>query len=229
MLNPEWDFDARNIAVVRVGGKGNFRRYREFFGTFGLEVRVITDLDALVDQFGGLGPEDECIRAQGILLQEADRLLSAGASTTLSGEQKRQIANSRAFQQRYDDVRAVVRRARAGQPIADEDLSLLDELFAGEESRQRCWALRARAELAGAKEALLVTLRRKGIHVFSRGSLEDYYPAGMGDGDKPSRALGACALVADAQGARNCCLCIADGTGGRRPEFDLLFEDIFAV
>ena len=40
-LRPNWDFDIKNVALVRVSGKGNFSRFRKFFEAFGIDVRIV--------------------------------------------------------------------------------------------------------------------------------------------------------------------------------------------
>ena len=55
LLNTEWDFESKNVALVRVSGKGNFGRFRSFFEAFGIEVKIVADLDALFEGFQHLG------------------------------------------------------------------------------------------------------------------------------------------------------------------------------
>ena len=48
-LDPSWDLAQVPILFVRITGKGNIRRYRDFFARFGVRVPVIADLDLLVN------------------------------------------------------------------------------------------------------------------------------------------------------------------------------------
>ena len=41
------DFDQRNVAVVPVGSKTSFRQYTDLLDTFGIQWKIVTDLDAL--------------------------------------------------------------------------------------------------------------------------------------------------------------------------------------
>ncbi len=50
-LNPSWDVAQVPVVFARITGKGNIRRYREFFSRFGVRVPVIADLDLLVNGF----------------------------------------------------------------------------------------------------------------------------------------------------------------------------------
>ena len=54
-LNEEWDFAKSHIALVKIGGKGNVQRFRQFFERFGIEVSVVADLDILIDGYEKLG------------------------------------------------------------------------------------------------------------------------------------------------------------------------------
>jgi len=44
-IDPEWDVAKVPLLFARITGKGNIRRYRNFFARFGVRVPVIADLD----------------------------------------------------------------------------------------------------------------------------------------------------------------------------------------
>jgi len=65
ILNPEWTFEDKNTALVEVGGKGNFSKFRRFFESFGLKVSILSDLDVLVKDFNHLGASEEAVTLRG--------------------------------------------------------------------------------------------------------------------------------------------------------------------
>lgn len=54
LFSEQWDDVERNVMFVKIEGKGNVTRYRDFFDNFGVPVHVITDLDALSSGFNHL-------------------------------------------------------------------------------------------------------------------------------------------------------------------------------
>ena len=58
-LNPAWDVVKMPVVFARITGKGNIRRYREFFRRFTVRVPVIADLDLLVNGFHHIEPTKE--------------------------------------------------------------------------------------------------------------------------------------------------------------------------
>ena len=228
-LNRAWDFDQRNIAVVRVGGKGNFGRYRKFFNCFDVDVRIIADLDAIVDQFEKLGPDEESSRLHTLVMQRADALIQNGTGIPeLNRDQIEGITAQRRFRERYNRCKGVAAKIALGSDTTPEELRDFSELFLPERNYMRAWVLRNCGSVRTEKEALLRALRASGIHVLSGGSIEDYHPAGTTGEDKPTRALAACSRIGSRADAVACCPVLADPSGIPRPEFDLIFDDIFA-
>src|SRR5699024_7530997 len=66
----------KNIMFVKIDGKGNIRRYREFFSAFKIPIHVITDLDALVRGFEQLTQDSEILVAHSRLMGEIDKTTS---------------------------------------------------------------------------------------------------------------------------------------------------------
>ena len=58
-LNPAWDIVKVPVHFARITGKGNIRRYREFFRKFDVRVPVIADLDLLLNGFHHVSPSEE--------------------------------------------------------------------------------------------------------------------------------------------------------------------------
>ncbi len=58
VLDPAWECRQLPVGFVRIGGKANIRRYREFFSRFGMRALVVTDLDFLLGAGAGeLSPQ----------------------------------------------------------------------------------------------------------------------------------------------------------------------------
>lgn len=51
LLVPNWEAICSHYQFIRIGGKSNFSRYRDFFQEFNVEVAFITDLDVLLGEF----------------------------------------------------------------------------------------------------------------------------------------------------------------------------------
>lgn len=70
-LRVDWDFVKKNIAIVKINGKGSIKRFKEFFTAFDIPIVVITDLDILVNKFS-LDVEQDIKRLRSNLLQKVD-------------------------------------------------------------------------------------------------------------------------------------------------------------
>lgn len=228
VLDSRWDFDRRNIAMIRIGGKGNFARYRAFFEGFNVDVRIIADLDALVDQFEKLGAPPEIHSFRSDLLKAVDGLIEKRSSDhTLARKDIERITGTRTFRDRYAECKRIAAELAAGNVVTPQDLTHFGALFAPEHDYHRQYAIGNSEELARQKGTLLSRLRSHGINVLSRGCIEDYYPPDCEGPDKPSRALAACSRVRTAKDALACCPQLEDGDNGIHPEFKLVFENIF--
>jgi putative ATP-dependent endonuclease of OLD family len=74
-LNPAWDVTQVPLLFSRITGKGNIRRYRDFFSRFGVRVQVIADLDLLLNGFDHIAPNDALKVARDNLLAKVDSLI----------------------------------------------------------------------------------------------------------------------------------------------------------
>lgn len=230
VLNRDWDFDARNVAIIPVGGKGSFRRYCDFFSEFGVRVTMIADLDALVDQFSGLGAMEQCGAARSRLFAALDAQIATMTPTEgIKSGHARGIVGTRSFAQKYEAVCAVIKRVQGGGTPSPEEVELLDDLLSDNQHRQRVYVLREGLAGAAEKLSLIKSLRAHGVHVWSKGAMEEYYPAGVPKLDKPTRALAAREVLRSREEVVACCHDLEDGDGKMRPEFDLVFEAIFTA
>lgn len=74
-LNNSWDAAKVPIAFARITGKGNIRRYREFFAKFEVRVPVIADLDLLISGFEHIAPNEALKIARDKLIERVDALI----------------------------------------------------------------------------------------------------------------------------------------------------------
>jgi len=196
-LNPEWNFDKKNISLVRVSGKGNFGRFRNFFESFGLRVVVVADLDAMFKDYQHLGGSDEATQLRNTAIENIDRRIQAlqVVAEPNSRQIKRQT-NTQSWAQRYESVRQIVRAIQASGNTTPEQIANLDELFTWETPIAREKACLEDDEARAALRPVLDNLRGSGIAVLSRGAIESYYPANTpNSSSKPARAISACDLV----------------------------------
>lgn len=227
LLNPAWDFEQKSIALVRVSGKGNFAKFRRFFSGFGIDVKIVADLDALFDGYQHLGASAAATAIRQGVLQKIDARI--GALGTIAEPAARQIkdkVHQESWKERYLAAKASLRAIQASREVDDDALRLLDGLFTWEQEIARVKVCRDDAEAAQYLVPLLDALRSEGICVLSAGAIEDYYPqATPGSGPKPERALSACALVATREAAATLARPLGDG---RDCELHEIFEQLFA-
>ena len=190
-LDTKWNCRSNSVAFVRVSGKGSIARYRSFFKRFDVPLFVITDLDTIDDGFDKLEPTDAAKNFRSELLNKVD-LANAGAglSGTVKAEVIKTAQTNKGIQQLWTDV-------RAAKIAFDEDKSrysdfeaAVDAFFAWEKQniRRECIRKAEETDVNAAKLALIWELRKDGVFVLERGTLEDYFPAEVTGSDKPSRA-----------------------------------------
>ena len=77
-----------------------------------------------------------------------------------------------------------------------DTLTLIDGLFTWEADTARVRACRQDGDARAALVPALTQIRAGGVHILSRGAIEDYYPDGtLASGPKPDRALDACERI----------------------------------
>lgn len=225
-LNPSWNFDKQNVAVVKVGGKGSFARYREFFESFSVDVRIVADLDAIADQFEKLGASEAAVQMRAALITEAQTLLKKIEMSDPSRSQMRDLVSKMTFRERYNRCKELANKCSLGATLSAAEKEEFSLLFAEEIGLEIRVVLQGDESLRDRKLALINRLRDDGIIVLSKGAIEEYYPEGARGEDKPSRALHACHLVPD----RDLALTLSDQIvgGDGRTELEHAFEAIFA-
>lgn len=233
ILNPDWDFTLRNIPIIRINGKGNVKKYREFYEKFGLEVHTIVDLDALLGDFDKLTSDEEIVRCRSRLFEIVDGVAEASATTArMTGERiKAMTVQKDSWRDRYDRLKYFARETSRGNysVINDEACQEIESLFSWESAdiRKQILFLGSHSVVQEAQGTLLDMLRNQNVYVLSQGTLEQYYPPGVIGADKPTKALHACSLVKSRDAIEQVCpTVVIDGES--MLELETMFRRIFS-
>jgi predicted ATP-dependent endonuclease of OLD family len=224
LFNEKWDFRTSSTSLVKINGKGSFKRYRDFFARFEANVLMIADLDVLLESFDKLDPSENAKKLRNDLIQlidgiidEANKLKSPPPNLLkeeLQRERAKELYNQLITARRANDI--------------EKQGIILDDLFIFERTRPRLEILRDKTnnEVLAKKRDLLSELRTSGIYVLERGAIEEYYPDGVTGSDKPSKAQSFCKLVSNEEEARILSDVIPeDGTS--LSELELILKGIF--
>jgi energy-coupling factor transporter ATP-binding protein EcfA2 len=182
-VNPLWDFDKGNVRLVKVGGKGNFARYIEFFKRFRVTTMVLADLDVLLGEFDKLclRSDSPCIQMRADLLQKVSDLVGV---IDVDGSDTKETWKARG--QRFLHIIASVINEIKPAPADIEFLRAIQEEVGLKQAKLKL--LKSDASLRLDKLALLRALRSEGIMILERGALEDYYPSNITGADKTAKA-----------------------------------------
>ncbi len=192
-------------------------------------MRIIADLDALIDQYEKLGAPTDAAQPRSDLLASIDQIIAAKpCSYDIKTEKRKDLCAKSTFRDRYEQCKSVAERLVNGGTANEEKRHMFCQLFAEEQNLRRSVVLASDPTVRTAKESLLASLRNHGVCVLSKGSIEDYYPTLCDGSDKPSKALSACTKVSTPQDARALCASVNDGQSNERPELELIFEAVFA-
>lgn len=226
IMSVQWDFDAKNVALVRVSGKGNFAKFRAFFSAFGIEVKLVADLDALFDGYQHLGGSVNAQNARTTALQTIDaRIAAANIRPELSKKQIQSRVSQQSWRDRYETAKRTLREIQRTLQVDAASLARLDDLFTWEQDVARVRACTEDLESAEAILPLLHILRSEGICVLRKGAIEDYYPEGVPtSGPKPDRAFAAISQVNTVADANSLS---APTRPGGNSELHEIFEELF--
>jgi putative ATP-dependent endonuclease of OLD family len=227
-INSAWSFVDKNIALVEVGGKGNFSKFRRFFESFGLKVSILTDLDVLIKDFHHLGASDESVAQKGRLLQSLNqRVDELGITPQLTGRRVKKQCKNPQWIDKYETAKHVIEQVVQAGSATVEQIETFNSLFEWEEDESKYIVLTTDDEVKQEMIALLDRLRGEGIYVLSRGAIEQYYPAEvLGNTSKPERALSVIEHVTTTAQA----IALSSSLGDDRPtEFEEILSSIFGA
>jgi putative ATP-dependent endonuclease of the OLD family len=224
-LNPEWNFDAKSIPIVRISGKGNIAKYKTFFNEFGIDVHSILDLDVLTKGFDKIGAcsQNQIIHKK--LIDEIDDIIKKeDMDCTPSKEKIRDMIRSLFWREKYQRLKVLANEVCKGHIPTPEETEEINLLFSEEIIMKRQEILESDRELHF-KSALLEALRDDKIYILFRGEIEAYYPLGTNGDDKPSKALNACKLLPNKEAVLSNCPFVKNGDIEEK-EFELIFKNI---
>lgn len=69
---------------MKINDKGSFKRYKEFFERFEVDVARITDLDILLNDFDKIEPTKKATELRDQLLKDVDRIIVCCCKIALS-------------------------------------------------------------------------------------------------------------------------------------------------
>lgn len=230
-LDPSWDVAQVPVLFARITGKGNIRRYREFFTRFGVRVPVIADLDILVNGFDHIAPDNAVKAARSDLLAKVDELIVPDANDP-SQKDAKDAHDSGELRGLWRRVRERQTEFQAGACTQDDHDLAVEAFFAWQRKSDRLTVLATSADeqLLQLKWRLFEMLRAVDVYVLERGAIEQYYPDNIIGTDKPSRAQDFCAKVASRDAILACCGeqdFVRDGILAKEKEFTLIFNSIF--
>lgn len=230
-LNAAWDVAQVPVLFVRITGKGNIRRYREFFSRFGVRVPVIADLDLLVNGFDHIAPGDAVKTARNNLLAKVDELIVPDTNGQ-SAKDAKDAHDSGELRGLWRKVREFQEKLKAGTCTQAEHDAVVEAFFAWQRKDDRLTVLKTSKDvhIIKLKNRLLEMLRAVDVYVLQRGTIEQYYPDSITGADKPSRAQDFCSKVATRDAILACCgeqTLERDGTTVSNNEFEVIFQGIF--
>lgn len=224
LFNEKWDFRASSTSLVKINGKGSFKRYRDFFERFEVKVLMIADLDALLENFDKLDPSEKAKMLRSELIQLVDSIIDE-ANKLASPPPK--LLKEELQRERAKELHVQLIAARQAKDI-DEQGTILDKLFIFERTRPRLEILSDKTynEVLSKKRDLLTELRVSGIYILERGAIEKYYPNNVTGSDKPSKAQSFCKIVSDVKKARKLSDIIQEGSSNYS-ELEVILNGIF--
>jgi putative ATP-dependent endonuclease of OLD family len=228
VLNSEWDFDNKGIPVIKLNGKGNVARFKEFFGHFGIELHCILDLDVLIGGFGQLEAAAATSEIRASMLEEVDRIIeNEDVTITLGKERIQRLVHSYTWRQRYSQFKKYANKISLGEPLSDDERMELENLFPEEKNEGRKLVLQRGFDVVPNKLDTIVALYAENTYVLSQGAVENYYPDGVQGGDKPTRAMQVCELLKTRADINQVCPSI-EIDGDNTTEFEHIFKRIFS-
>lgn len=232
-LNPQWDVSRLPVHFARITGKGNIRRYRDFFHRFGVRVSVIADLDLLLEGFQHVPFCESVVKLRNRLIDRVDQLVEPdGPDAEPTGKEAKKAHGSGELKGLWKKVKLRSEAFKSEQCTFEHVQDAMDDFLGWQRKSDRLSILMGSddSELLQLKWELLDALRLLDVYVLERGAIESYYPDAVTGSDKPSRAQRFCEEMLTADAILSCCgkqKIVRNGDSIETPEFTLIFESIF--
>lgn len=195
LLNQKYDFKNNSISLVKINGKGSFKRYKEFFEKFDIDVYLITDLDILTEGFTKVEASEDAKQLRDELLRVVDRIID--------DENLKTPPNNELLKEELqkDKRKAIFENIKQGRINQDNDkvAMALEEFFDFEWTKPRLKVLEnfTYTNIVELKRKLFSKLREEKVFVLEKGAIEEYYPSDVIGSDKPTKAQNFCKKVND--------------------------------
>jgi putative ATP-dependent endonuclease of the OLD family len=189
LIDSEWDFKKSSISLIKTGGKASFKRYKEFFDQFNVEISVVCDLDIILNDFNQIDPDNRFKVARDRLIQVIDRHVE---ENELHNRLNNRVYEKQLQRGSRRTIMAEIRQARADN---NHELVVqkLESFFDFEALNTRLDVLKnPPEEIVEIKRKLFDSLRKNNIFILERGEIEDYYPPELENNNKPTMAQTFC-------------------------------------
>lgn len=204
LINPRWDNVEKNIMFVKINGKGNIKRYREFFASFDLPIHVITDLDALVRGFEQLTDDKNTKTLRSNLMVLIDDAIPG--NNDINGKRVREATGTRTSAELWRDAQLMLNqwKEEPSDGVAQDLTETLTRLFAVGQNEARLRELMdpSSETIADARDAVIKSLASESVHVLKRGDLEKYCKSSSGK-DKVESAINFCQNIRSVEQLRS--------------------------
>lgn len=204
LINQDWDDIDKNIMFVKIDGKGNINRYREFFSSFEIPIHVITDLDALVRGFEQLTRDAETRAAHSRLMGLISEIISDTSEP--NSKTVRSITSRRNARELWSAAQSHLSNWRDAPSdnaarLLDETLSELFDAGNGDAKLNEL-ANPSSKEISSARDTVISSLAEENVFVLRRGDLETYCRTNAGR-DKVATAIEFCERTTNLEALRD--------------------------
>ena len=193
ILNPQYDFKNNSISMVKTDGKGSFKRYKDFFKKFDIDIYMISDLDIILDGFSKIEASEDAKKLREQLLSAVDSIIT---KENLKTPPSNDLLSEELKKERR---RAIFENIKRGREDRDNEkvAIALEDFFDFEWAKPRIKVLENfnYTEEEEFKRRLFSKLREEKVFVLEKGAIEKYYPDSITGPDKPTKAQNFCKIV----------------------------------
>jgi hypothetical protein len=229
-LKSDWSCTKHSVAFVQAKGKGSIQRYRSFFRRFSVPTFVVADLDVVLRDFDKLDPTADQQKLHVELLALVDKTLPKEMPER-TGKEVKDAHGKGSLKGLWAKAKEAKKQFEADESKLPELEKAVQDFFDWEKKESRLAALQnpPNKEIGDALNKLLFEMRKSGVHILSKGEIEDYYPDGAITGkDNPSKAQ--CyrnVVTTREQVIANCPMLPVGGDGATKPELEIICEAVF--
>lgn len=220
LINDKYDFKNNSISLVKINGKGSFKRYKEFFEKFDIDVYLITDLDILTEGFTKVEASEEAKQLRDKLLSAVDKIIT---DENLKTPPDNELLKEELQKDKRQAIFENIRQGRINQD-SNQVATALEEFFDFEWTKPRLKVLEtfSYTNIVELKRKLFSNLREEKIFVLEKGAIEKYYPSDVNGADKPTKAQNFCKKVIEKTMLESLNYKI-----GEKYELEHIFDEIF--